>query len=859
MGKTEEGAIEVFCRIKPTPKAANCFIIHPLDHKIEFVFPKSVLDLGYVNNTRERYEFKFSDIFSTDAKQDEVFEKVGRKAILSVLDGFNSTIFAYGQTGSGKTFSMTGGPEKYADRGLIPRSLQLIFNEFKKRTDCVYSAYISYLEIYNEQAYDLLHPDSQKVQSVHDLPKVSVLENNQGEFILQNLSTRMATNEEEGLNILFLGDTNRAVAETPMNLESSRSHCIFTVNVTAQVPGSDIRRRSKLHLVDLAGSERVWKSNADGSVLQEAKFINKSLHYLERVILSLHEAVMHPTRQIHIPYRDSLMTTLLRDSLGGNCKTTMLATISVEKDNLDETISTCRFAQRVGMIRNKAFVNEETDPQLVIRRLKKEIYELKQELAMLSGNGDRGPLTESEIDRCRRQVNEFCQEDTDVTMLPLDDMAKIRQCFIIFRDIVLDMRRDGPQLPAIKVKKPDPVPIANDPAASVMADQLKKIQVQLQQRDMEINILLNMIKKSATQVQGQGQPQSSDVIQLRRVENSEREQPGPFGHATSVEGSLKRSIDVANKLIMDFERQKRTAVQQAPGTSINSPSLPPKLMQSNQPIPTLSPTVPRRAPEPSTAAINLATSIPSVTASVSSFNRDGNVDSEAEKVRIFEEFKRTYPKAEAMEENKKELKSKYAEAKTLGTLVNESRDNINKMKSLLEQKRLSRAVSSVAEQSNPAILEREEEELKGKIEDEKAKYKDSFNKLRDMKGEIESLQAMLERGRVRMQADFDQYYAIILRQQSASMNSASTSGVTLPKIPSALAPGSNHNDAWVLKSIQSPTTPRHEGGLKPTPPTIPPPQEPSRAGPSLTGNPEADKEIAAFYEAREKLLRGSIS
>ncbi|KAG9336838.1 hypothetical protein JZ751_003186 [Albula glossodonta] len=176
---------------------------------------------------------------------------------------------------------------------------------------------------------------------------------------LKNLSIQQSANEEEALNLLFLGDTNRMIAETPMNQASTRSHCIFTVHVCSREPGSSMLRRSKLHLVDLAGSERVGKTGVGGQLLTEAKYINLSLHYLEQVIIALSEK-----NRTHIPYRNSMMTSVLRDSLGGNCMTTMIATVSVDKRNVDESISTCRFAQRVALIKNEALLNEELDPSL---------------------------------------------------------------------------------------------------------------------------------------------------------------------------------------------------------------------------------------------------------------------------------------------------------------------------------------------------------------------------------------------------------------------------------------------------------------------------------------------------------------
>ncbi|CAI7935378.1 kinesin KIF6 [Podarcis lilfordi] len=181
-------------------------------------------------------------------------------------------------------------------------------------------------------------------------------------------------------------------ARTPMNQASTRSHCIFTIHISSKEPGSATIRRSKLHLVDLAGSERVAKTGVGGQLLTEAKYINLSLHYLEQVIIALSEK-----NRSHIPYRNSMMTSVLRDSLGGNCMTTMIATLSIDKRNIDESISTCRFAQRVALIKNEAILNEEIDPRLIIARLKKEVQDLRNELAMVTGEQRQEELTEEEL------------------------------------------------------------------------------------------------------------------------------------------------------------------------------------------------------------------------------------------------------------------------------------------------------------------------------------------------------------------------------------------------------------------------------------------------------------------------------
>ena len=228
--------------------------------------------------------------------------------------------------------------------------------------------------------YDLLDEAHEKM-ALEDLPKVHMLEDEHGNFHLKNLSMHVANNEEDALNLLFMGDTNRAIAETPMNMASSRSHCIFTISLEVRENGSDLVRRSKLHLVDLAGSERIAKTNSKGEILKEAISINGSLFFLEMVIVALHEKATKG--RTHVPYRNSMMTSILRDSLGGNCKTIMIATINPEASHTDESLSTCRFAQRVALIKNKAVINEDIDSSVVIGKLKDENLNLREEIGYL--------------------------------------------------------------------------------------------------------------------------------------------------------------------------------------------------------------------------------------------------------------------------------------------------------------------------------------------------------------------------------------------------------------------------------------------------------------------------------------------
>lgn len=481
--------IQIYARAKPTKQKTGLYEIFEDEggnSSISFTVPKDLAD-GYINNKREVYKFRFNKVFDQDCKQDEVFEEVAQGVIDNVLTGYNVTIFAYGQTGSGKTFTITGGAERYVDRGLIPRSLSYIFEYFEKHPGTVFTAHISYLEIYNESGYDLLDPKHEACR-LEDLPKVNLFEDSDNNVHLKNLSLHQASNEEEALNLLFLGDTNRMIAETPMNQASTRSHCIFTIHISTRDPESATIRRAKLHLVDLAGSERVGKTNVGGTLLTEAKYINLSLHYLEQVIVALSEK-----SRSHIPYRNSMMTSVLRDSLGGNCMTSMIATCSLDRKNLDESISTCRFAQRVAMIKNDVLLNEEIDPKLLIAQLKAEVQRLKDELAMSTGQEYTGELTEDELDRLRRMVKSYIEDSDPESFLSVGaDMRKINYCFQLLKSHVLEKSKKNPSPPLQRTPAIDGVFDSSYLGNHTEVNKLKEL---IRQRDNEINILVGMLKK----------------------------------------------------------------------------------------------------------------------------------------------------------------------------------------------------------------------------------------------------------------------------------------------------------------------------------------------------------------------------
>jgi len=527
-----KSAIKIFCRVKPS--RSKSLVVYNVDEETNLA-DKSALELFvpkdtdlYINNKKEKHVFGFNNIFDQKTNQDTVFNEVAKGVVDNVLSGYNGTIFAYGQTGSGKTFTITGGVEKYADRGIIPRALSYVFEKYKEDKEKIYTTDISYLEIYNEFGYDLLDPRHEATK-LEDLPKVSLMEDSDQNIHLKNMSVITANNEEEALNLLFLGDTNRMVAETPMNQASTRSHCIFTIHITSRQPGSATIKNSKLHLVDLAGSERVAKSKVGGQLLTEAKYINLSLHFLEQVIVALSEK-----KRQHIPYRNSMMTSVLRDSLGGNCMTTMIATISVQRSNIEESISTCKFAQRVAMIKNEAIQNEELDPKLLIARLKREVRTLKDEISLATGQERTDDLTTEEIELLNEQIRSFVSSSDVESVLDVGgDMRKIQHCFAqLKRFASTNHNSPGNSHPDgnhnwDECHDNEPNEVGNK--LSLDDAQVERLREILEQRDNEIAILVDMLKKERMKQSSNsrlnseaGEPNNVDnIIVNRGADNSE--------------------------------------------------------------------------------------------------------------------------------------------------------------------------------------------------------------------------------------------------------------------------------------------------------------------------------------------------
>ncbi|XP_067887611.1 kinesin-like protein KIF9 isoform X2 [Heterodontus francisci] len=430
MGSKNSG-VKVFVRIRTTANFAADMIEFLPDNRTIHIHTRLDQPKDVVNNQHSDWSFKVDGILH-NASQDAVYKAVARNVVSSTINGFSSTIMCYGQTGAGKTYTMTGATEKYDYRGIIPRIIQQIFKEVEEQADLALTVYVSYLEIYNENLFDLLSglPDTLTSDG-----HMTIVEDSHGVHI-RGLSIHRVSTEEDALNYLFEGETNRIIASHTMNKNSSRSHCIFTVYVeTKWKEASEVKYlASKLNMVDLAGSERLGKTGSEGQVMREAMYINKTLSFLEQTIIALAD----PKRE-HIPFRQSKLTHALKNSLGGNCNTILVANIYGEAAQIEETLSTLRFASRMRCIPAEPAPNVYSDPKKLVQNLQKEIQVLQDELAMQNILANRRQasyetLTENQVREIKAQVCRYL--DGTLDEINITNFRQLRESFAQFKIIL---------------------------------------------------------------------------------------------------------------------------------------------------------------------------------------------------------------------------------------------------------------------------------------------------------------------------------------------------------------------------------------------------------------------------------------
>mmetsp|Transcript_42830 Transcript_42830/g.69440 ORF Transcript_42830/g.69440 Transcript_42830/m.69440 type:complete len:756 (-) Transcript_42830:1307-3574(-) len=421
--------VKVCVRTRPTDSFASQIEVGS-DKKTISINVKPNEKFGVVNNAQQNWSFKFDNVLN-NASQEAVYDDCASDIVQSVLEGYNGTIMAYGQTGAGKTYTTMGG-SSYKYRGIAPRAVAHIFHHIHAHSEAAFTVRVSYVEIYNEGLQDLLSSTMPSAEQ----SELTINEDGKGNVLIKGLSKPIANNEEEALNFLFEGDTNRAIGEHQLNKSSTRSHCVFTIHIEmrSRVDATEKIVLSKLNLVDLAGSERIKKTGSEGTILKEANYINKSLTFLEQVVIALSEK-----GRDHVPYRQSKLTSILRDSLGGNCKTLMIANVWVEAQHLEETTATLKFASRMMRVKNEALINEQQDPSMLVKRYEREIRELKQELAMHDSLANRttityDPFTEEQQHEMNQTVRKYLGGELDE--IEIQSLRQVREAFKQFRVIL---------------------------------------------------------------------------------------------------------------------------------------------------------------------------------------------------------------------------------------------------------------------------------------------------------------------------------------------------------------------------------------------------------------------------------------
>ncbi|XP_012540169.1 kinesin-like protein Klp61F [Monomorium pharaonis] len=375
MKKDKNQHIQVFVRVRPlnnSEKFGKSVSVLELPSNKEVV----VHEKQQSNHSKK---FTFDKVFGPSSKQIDVYNAVVSPLLEEVLAGYNCTVFAYGQTGTGKTFTMEGisnDPTLHwqsdTSAGIIPRALSHLFDELRLLEAQEYTIRVSFLELYNEELFDLL-------SSTDDASKIRLYEDatRKGSVIIHGLEEVTVHNKNEVYKILEKGSEKRQTAATLMNAHSSRSHTVFSITIHIKentIDGEELLKTGKLNLVDLAGSENVGRSGAVDRRAREAGNINQSLLTLGRVITALVE------RAPHIPYRESKLTRLLQESLGGRTKTSIIATVSPASINLEETLSTLDYAHRAKNITNRPEINQKLSKKALLKEYTEEIERLKRDL-----------------------------------------------------------------------------------------------------------------------------------------------------------------------------------------------------------------------------------------------------------------------------------------------------------------------------------------------------------------------------------------------------------------------------------------------------------------------------------------------
>ncbi|MBZ3872348.1 Kinesin-like protein KIF9 [Sciurus carolinensis] len=672
--------VHAFVRVKPTDDFAHEMIRYGDDNKSIDIHLKKDIRRGVVNNQQTDWSFKLDGVLH-DASQDLVYETVAKDVVSQALDGYNGTIMCYGQTGAGKTYTMTGATENYKHRGILPRALQQVFRMIEERPTHAITVRVSYLEIYNESLFDLLSTLPYVGPSVTPM---TIVENPQGVFI-KGLSVHLTSQEEDAFSLLFEAHSRTLSDEKYVT--------------------------SKINLVDLAGSERLGKSGSEGRVLKEATYINKSLSFLEQAIIALGDH-----KRDHIPFRQCKLTHALKDSLGGNCNMVLVTNIYGEAAQLEETLSSLRFASRMKLVTTEPSINEKYNAERMVKNLEKELVLLKQELAIHDSLANRtlvtyDPMDEVQIAEINSQVRRYLEGTLDEI-----DIINLRQIQEVFNQFRVVLSQQEQEVEAALRRKY--TLIDKNDFATISAVQKAGL--------MDVNG--HLVGEPDGQGFGLGiAPFSTKPGKKSKSKKTAKDQPSSSARKEGV------SSPVSGKDLDMISTSKTQLVPSSKDGDVKDMLLRDRETSSIEPLPSDSPKEESRPPRPSTP--------PSKPVAFEDFKNERG----SEINRIFKENK------SILNERRKRASETTQRINVIKREIDVTKEALNFQKSLREKQ---------GEYENKGLMIIDEEEflLILKLKDLKKQYRSEYQDLRDLRAEIQYCQHLVDQCRHRLLMEFDIWY-----------------------------------------------------------------------------------------------------
>nr|XP_040146105.1 kinesin-like protein KIF9 isoform X4 [Ictidomys tridecemlineatus] len=672
--------VHAFVRVKPTDDFAHEMIRYGDDNKSIDIHLKKDIRKGVVNNQQTDWSFKLDGVLH-DASQDLVYETVAKDVVSQALDGYNGTIMCYGQTGAGKTYTMTGATENYKHRGILPRALQQVFKMIEERPTHAITVRVSYLEIYNESLFDLLSTLPYVGPSVTPM---TIVENPQGVFI-KGLSVHLTSQEEDAFSLLFEAHSRTLSDEKYVT--------------------------SKINLVDLAGSERLGKSGSEGRVLKEATYINKSLSFLEQAIIALGDH-----KRDHIPFRQCKLTHALKDSLGGNCNMVLVTNIYGEAAQLEETLSSLRFASRMKLVTTEPAINEKYNAERMVKNLEKELVLLKQELAIHDSLANRNivtydPMDEIQIAEINSQVRRYLEGTLDEI-----DIINLRQIQEVFNQFRVVLSQQEQEVEAALRRKY--TLIDKNDFATISAVQKAGI----------IDVNGHLVGEPDGQGFGLGVAPFS--TKPGKKSKSKKTVKDPPSSSARKEGA---SSPVSGKDLDMISTSKTQLVPSSKDGDVKDVLSRDRETSSIEPLPSDSPKEESRPLRPTTP--------PS-------------------KLMAFEDFKneRGSEINRIFKENKSILNERRKRASETTQRINVIKREIDVTKEALNFQKSLREKQGEYENKGLMIIDEEEFLLILKLKDLKKQYRSEYQDLRDLRAEIQYCQHLVDQCRHRLLMEFDIWY-----------------------------------------------------------------------------------------------------